>query len=68
MRMLSIAAGLIMIFYMTPAAYAGVPLGQRANMACPNGGMCPAGTCAKNGGHRACNIKACSKKNCGKSR
>ncbi len=29
-----------------------------------NAGYCPAGTCAKNGGPRAMNVKFCSKANC----
>jgi hypothetical protein len=68
MRIFAIAASLVLMVCVTSAAHAGVPLGQRTNVACPNGGVCPAGTCAKNGGPRACNVRACSKKNCGKNR
>ncbi|MCC6494167.1 MAG: hypothetical protein IT424_14230 [Pirellulales bacterium] len=31
-----------------------------------NGGYCPAGTCAKNGGRYAANTKNCSAANCSK--
>ena len=31
---------------------------------CPKLGYCAPGTCAKNGGKRACNVKNCSKQNC----
>jgi hypothetical protein len=39
---------------------------DNAVAACPNMGYCPAGTCAKDGGKNACNVKGCSKKNCHK--
>jgi hypothetical protein len=31
---------------------------------CSNAGYCAPGTCAKNGGKRACDLKNCSKQNC----
>ena len=31
---------------------------------CPKVGYCPPGTCADNGGKRACDVKNCSKQNC----
>jgi hypothetical protein len=31
---------------------------------CAHLGYCPKGTCAKDGGKRACNIKNCRKQNC----
>ena len=31
---------------------------------CAKAGYCAPGTCAKNGGKRACNLKNCSKQNC----
>jgi hypothetical protein len=31
---------------------------------CPDGGMCPDGTCANNGGRMACKVKRCIASNC----
>ena len=51
---------------------AAVPTSAVAARVCPNGGYCPAGTCAKFSGIRfyghgasyACNVKNCSAANC----
>lgn len=32
----------------------------------PNSGYCPSGTCTKNGGFRAINVKNCRPSNCGR--
>lgn len=36
----------------------------QATKPCPKSGYCPAGTCAKDGSNKACNIANCKKENC----
>jgi hypothetical protein len=53
----AISATLILLFINV------MPFANAAPRYCPNGGTCPAGTCARDGSSSACFVRACKKEN-----
>ena len=63
LRIIAFAAiGAISLVVMTSGANA--QREQTRMRTCPDGGVCPAGTCNINGGPRACDVKNCKASNC----